>query len=313
MCLCVPNISEGRDIGKVKEIVSPLGRIKGVKLLHVDCGKDSNRSVISFVGEPEKCLEGCFRLVEKSYELIDILKQEGNHPKVGALDVCPFVPLYNLSMRECVELSKRLAKEVSNKFSIPVFLYAESTYDIKTKTLFQIRKGGVRGLERRLELGKLKATYGENKINKKFGALITGARELMIAFNVTLDSNDVEIAKKIASYIRENPKERNKDKNFFPTKVNFSKYIGLEGVQAIGWEIPSRSLVQVSMNLRKPDLSGMDLVYKGVTAFSKYFGVNVLEGELIGLVSKKHLEKFNINSTTLETAITLNTPIWLIK
>jgi len=200
---CVPNFSEGRDSKVLEQIADAIKTVDGVKLLDVDPGADTNRTVFTFVGEPEVVLEGAFQAIKKASEIIDMSKQTGSHPRMGATDVCPFIPVSNMTVEECVKLAEKLGKRVGEELSIPVYLYEYAAKTPDRRNLANIRKGEYEGLAEKLNDPNWKPDFGEAKFNAKSGATVIGVREFLIAYNVTLNTKEKKYATDIALELRE--------------------------------------------------------------------------------------------------------------
>jgi len=263
---CVPNFSEGKDPGVIKLIADAITSVKGISLLGIDADSDHNRTVVTFVGDPQAILEASFRAVEKAAELIDIRKHSGVHPRIGATDVVPFVPLVGVTMDDCVELSRRLGRMVGEELGIPVFLYAESARLPGKRRLADIRRGGYEKLVKEIGKTPIKTPdYGPCKVHPTAGAVAVGARKILVAFNVYLDTKDVRVAREIAKSIRESDG-------------------GLPSVQALGLYLPEKGAVQVSMNLLDFERTSIHAVMERVKEEASRLGVEVLSSEIVGLV-----------------------------
>lgn len=200
---CVPNFSEGRDPQKIKTITDAIETVSGVTLLNVDPGADTNRTVVTFIGEPESVLEAAFRAIEKASQVIDMTVQKGAHPRIGASDVVPFVPVENVTMDECAALARRLGERVGHELRIPVYLYEEAASKPERKNLADVRRGEYEGLEKKLQDPEWKPDFGPAQFNARSGATIVGAREFLVAYNITLNSSDKNHATDIAFSLRE--------------------------------------------------------------------------------------------------------------
>lgn len=265
---CVPNFSEGRRPEVVEKIVAAIASVPRVKVLDESMDMDHNRSVVTFVGEPEAAQEAMYRGMQTAAELIDMTQHAGAHPRIGATDVVPFVPLRGVTMEECVILARRLGEQVGRQLGIPVYLYAEAAARPERRILADVRRGGYEGL--REELGKDPARdpdFGPGTLNLRSGATAIGARKPLIAYNIYLRTEDVSIAKKIAKTIRE-------------------KDGGLKGVQALGLWIPERKMAQVSMNLLDYQTTGFRTVFEAVARKARALKTEIVESELIGLVPR---------------------------
>jgi len=200
---CVPNFSEGRDLAKMRQITAAIESVSGVKLMDVDPGADTNRTVVTFVGDPDSVLEAAFRGIAAAAKLIDMRQHTGSHPRIGACDVCPFIPVEGVSMDDCAELARRLGERVGSELAVPVYLYEHAASRPERSNLAVVRKGEYEGLEKKLQDPEWKPDFGPAKFHPGFGALITGAREFLIAYNITLNSTDKAHATDIALELRE--------------------------------------------------------------------------------------------------------------
>ncbi|MCS7005441.1 MAG: glutamate formimidoyltransferase [Cytophagales bacterium] len=281
---CVPNVSEGSNYRIIEAIASEIRKTKGVKLLHVDSHKDANRSVFTFAGVPEAVVEAAFRLIQKSVELIDMRYHKGLHPRMGAVDVCPLVPIQGISMEETAELARKLGQRVGEELRIPVYLYETSATSPLRKRLEDVRKGEYEGLPKRIAEGFL-PDYGKAEFNPKTGAVIVGARPILVAYNVNLATKSVSVANEIASEIRESGrilKENGiiqRDENGKPIRVP-----GIcKAVKAIGWYLESYGRAQVSMNLTDIEITPVHVAFEEVCRVAEKHGTYVTGSELVGL------------------------------
>lgn len=261
---CVPNFSEGRNSEVVNKIVEEIKKVDGVSLLDRESDPDHNRSVITFIGEPEPVKKAAFAATAKAAELIDMNKHKGEHPRIGATDVIPFVPISGVTMEECVKLAKDLGQEIATKLNIPVYLYAEAATRPERVRLPDIRKGEYEGLKQEITNPNRKPDFGPSEMPTA-GAIVVGARHPLIAFNVNLNTNNLEIAKDIAKKIRESSG-------------------GFKAVQAKGFDIKERGIVQVSMNLLNYKVTSMSKVFDAIKEEAEKRGVEVIGSEIIGLV-----------------------------
>ena len=252
---CVPNFSEGRDQKAIEAIFNAAKKIENVKVLDLESNTDHNRMLFSIVGEPDAVLSSVFEAIKTATELIDMNKHTGEHPRIGATDVVPFVPVSGVSMEECVELSNELAQKVGDELKIPVFMYEESAKNPEYKNLADIRIGEFEGFKKEMK----KPDFGPSQIHPTAGAMVIGARKYLIAFNVNLDTSDVQIAKDIAGKIRE-------------------KNGGLPGVKALGFDVGG--LAQVSMNLTDFEKTNFDEAYREVERLAEEKGVKVKSARL---------------------------------
>jgi glutamate formiminotransferase/formiminotetrahydrofolate cyclodeaminase len=288
---CVPNFSEGKDKAVIDAISGAIKSVPGVKLLDVDPGSDFNRTVYTFVGEPEAVLEAAFQSARIGLNLIDMRKHKGEHARMGALDVMPFIPIKGVNQRDCVLLSKRFGERMANELGVPVFLYANSATRSDRIKLPDIRKGEYESLEEKFKKSSFKPDYGKPIFIPKSGATATGARELLIAYNINLDTNDKTIASKIAGKIRTSGVIK-KDKNG-------EKIIGEDGkperipgrfkfVQA-GGMMYDENIAQVSMNLLNYHEVTIHDVYEAVKEEATKYNTRVTGSEIVGLVPKDAL------------------------
>ncbi|HAV92526.1 TPA: glutamate formimidoyltransferase, partial [candidate division WOR-3 bacterium] len=200
---CVPNFSEGRDLNVIKQITNEIESVPGSMLLDVDPGPDTNRTVVTFIGTPESVLESAFKAIKKASELIDMTKHKGEHPRMGATDVCPFIPVNGVTLEECVEVSKKLGKRVADELNIPVYLYEYSATENKRKSLANIREGEYEGFKEKIKKPEWKPDFGKAIFNEKSGATVMGVRDFLIAYNVNLNTRDARLATTVANAIRE--------------------------------------------------------------------------------------------------------------
>ena len=267
---CVPNISEGRDKKKIVLITEEVKRWKGVKLLDVSSDEDHHRSVLTFIGEPEAIKDAAISMALKAIHLIDLREHHGAHPRLGAVDVVPFVPIQGVEMKEAVEVARKLGKELGRK-GVPIFYYEEAATSPDRKDLPSIRKGEYEGLEEKLKDPKWKPDEGPEGFNPKSGATVVGARFPLVAYNVNLKTKDLNLAKEIAK------------------KVRFRDG-GLPHVRAMGVNLKEKGMVQVSMNLTNYRVTGIPKVFDFIRAEALKKGVEIGESEIVGLVPLGVLE-----------------------
>ncbi|MBK7096212.1 MAG: glutamate formimidoyltransferase [Saprospiraceae bacterium] len=290
---CVPNFSEGRDTKIIEKIANQIKNVEGVKLLDVDPGMATNRTVVTFVGEPTSVVEAAFNAIKAASELIDMSKHTGEHPRMGATDVCPFIPVAGISMEETVEWAKKLAKMVGEELEIPVFLYEEAASVPERKNLANIRSGEYEGLESKLKDPEWKPDFGKAAFNPRSGATVIGARDFLVAYNVNLNTTSVKKANEVAFDVRENG--RPKRENDSPTGKILLDENGeqlrtpgtLKSVKAIGWFIEEYGIAQVSMNLTNIIETPLHMAFEEVVKSAFSHGMRVTGSELIGLVPKK--------------------------
>ena len=270
---CIPNFSEGRDSKIVKSIVDAAARAEGVKILDFSMDRDHNRSVLTFIGSPEASLRGAIAACDMAAGIIDMRKHSGVHPRIGAVDVVPFVPMGTADMSDAVEAAHSFGRIFGRKNNIPIYFYGESALDQKRKNLANIRRGQYEGLRDKMSdpAWAPDISPDESVFNPRLGATCVGARKPLIAFNINLNSNDITIAKDIARAIR------------------YSSG-GLEHVQALGIQLESRNIAQVSMNLADYETTSIRTVFDTVTEKAAGHGVGILESELIGLIPRAALE-----------------------
>lgn len=263
---CVPNFSEGRDLDKLEKIVDCFRGKTDVKLLDYSADADHNRSVVTVIGEPEALKAAVVEAIGKAVELIDLTKHEGQHPRMGCVDVVPFIPIRNVTAQEADEVAKAVAKEASEKFGQPFFLYEKSATAPHRENLSTIRKGQFEGMaEKMLDQEKWKPDFGPCTIHPTGGVTAIGARMPLVAFNINLDTSNLEIADKIAKQVR---------------------HIGggFRYVKAMGVMLTDRNIAQVSMNLTDYTKSDVYRVFETVKMEARRYGVNVVGSEVIGLV-----------------------------
>ncbi len=276
---CVPNISEGRDSAKIKSITDVVETVEGVKLLDVDSGFATNRTVITFVGEPEMVVEAAFRLIKKASELIDMTNHKGEHPRMGATDVCPFVPVSGITMKETAEYSRKLGKRVGEELGIPVFLYEEAATTLQRKNLSHIRAGEYEGLAKKIILPEWKPDFGPASFNKNSGATVIGARNFLVAYNVNLNTTSTRRANAIAFDIREAGRKIKDEKGKEIIQPGTCK-----AVKAIGWFIKEYGVAQVSINLTDISVTSVHKVFEECCKSADKRGLRVTGSELVGLI-----------------------------
>lgn len=277
---CVPNFSEGRDAGVIEQITGEIKKTAGVELLDVDPGRDTNRTVVTFAGSPAAVEEAAFQAIKKAAELIDMSRHSGAHPRMGATDVCPFVPVAGVTMAECVEIAKRLGRRVGEELGIPVYLYEEAAGSAERKSLAYIREGEYEGLAEKLKKKEFKPDFGKAAFNKKAGATVIGAREFLIAYNVNLNTRNVKLAKEIANRMREKGRTvRNPG-----TGVKETVPGTLKDVRAVGWYIAEYRMAQISVNLLNYNVTPLHRVFEEAERLAAEFGVRVTGSELVGLI-----------------------------
>ncbi len=288
---CVPNISEGRDQSVIDAVLAA-AKVDGVEILDVDAGAATNRTVITLVGGPEEILEGAFRLIAKAAELIDMRTHKGEHPRMGATDVCPFIPIEGISMEECAELAKRLGERVGTELGIPVYLYEAAASSPERRSLAYLRQGEYEGLSAKLKAPKMQPDFGEAKFNPRSGATVIGARPILIAYNINLNSKNKQKANKIAFKLRESGfKKRDETGKFvFDGAGNPVIEPGLfPHCRAVGWYIEEFGIAQVSINLTDYTITPIHAVFDAAVKLADELGLRVTGSEIVGLVPKQAL------------------------
>ncbi len=281
---CIPNFSEGRDPKILDAIATAIRQIEGVKLLHIDQGEAANRTVFTFVGPPKKLVEAAFQAIKTASELIDMRQQTGEHPRIGATDVCPLVPLANITMEEVMQYAQELGQRVGDALDIPVYLYENSASQPTRKNLATIRSGEYEGLAAKMKLPDWQPDYGPMTFNAKSGATVLGARDFLIAYNVNLDTDSVELANEIARTVRTSGRlvtQADGTKKRVPGKLKYLK--------AIGWYIEEYGKAQVSMNLTNMHETSVHHAFEACVAAAEPLGVKVTGSELIGLIPQQPL------------------------
>jgi glutamate formiminotransferase/formiminotetrahydrofolate cyclodeaminase len=283
---CVPNFSEGRDVAIINAITDAMISIEGVTLLDVDMGADFNRTVVTIVGPPEAVLEASICGTRVALELIDMSKHTGEHDRMGAVDVVPFIPISGSSMAECVELSVKYAEHVSNEFGLPIYLYAESARTEQRVRLPDIRRGEYEGLSEKLLDPAWKPDYGPSEFKPKMGVTASGARNILIAYNVNLDTDDKASANRIAGKLRTSGviKKDEDGQKIFGDDGKVQRIPGkFESLQAAGWMF-NENTAQVSMNLLDHSKTNLHSVTEAIRSEAALMGLKVTAGELVGLV-----------------------------
>jgi glutamate formiminotransferase len=267
---CVPNFSEGRDLDKIEKILDPFRGKEGVKLLDYKRDEDHNRVVVTVVGEPQAVKAAMIEAVGLAIQLIDMTKHKGQHPRMGATDVVPFIPIKNMTMAEAVEMAKEVAKEVSEKYKLPVFLYEKAASSPQRENLANIRKGEFEGMAEKIKLPEWKPDYGEAAVHPTAGAVVIGARMPLVAFNVNLNTNNMDTANKIARNVR-----------FLNGGLRYCK--------AIGIELKDRGIVQVSMNMTDYTKTALYRSFELIRIEASRYGVTIAGSEIIGLLPMEAL------------------------
>lgn len=289
---CVPNFSEGRDQEKIRAIVREIEGVPQVKLLDVDPGESTNRTVVTFIGPPEAVLEAAFRAIAKAAEVIDMRTHRGAHSRIGATDVCPFVPVSGLTMEDCVRLAQELGARVAAELGIPVYLYEAAAQKPDRRNLATVRSGEYEGLADKLKDPAWAPDYGEPVFNPKSGATVIGAREFLIAYNINLNTRDRRLANEIALTLRESGRAR-KDKKGNVVKDAKGRTVKVPGkfkeVKAVGWYIEDYGRAQISVNFTNYRVSPPHLVFDEASRLAAKLGVRATGSELVGLIPKEAL------------------------
>ncbi len=287
---CVPNFSEGRDLSVIKQITDRIEAVDGVKLLDVDPGHATNRTVVTFVGAPEPVLEAAFRAVATAAELIDMAQHTGEHPRFGATDVCPLVPVANISMEEVVRYARRLAGRIGEELQIPVFCYEHAATSNQRRNLADVRAGEYEALKDRLALPEWEPDFGPAVFNAKTGATAVAARDFLVAYNVNLNTTSTRRANAIAFDVRERGRIKRKGNSLTGEIVRGGdgepEWIpgSLPSVKGIGWYIEEYGIAQVSLNLTNLSVTSVHTAFDEVLAKAAARGVRVTGSELVGLV-----------------------------
>lgn len=292
---CVPNFSEGRDMSIIKQITDTIEAVDGVKLLDVDPGAATNRTVVTFVGEPEPVIEAAFQAIKKASEVIDMSKHSGEHPRMGATDVCPLVPVSNISMEEVVKYAHKLGERAGSELDIPFYMYESAATKKDRVNLATVRAGEYEGLAKKLSLPSWKPDYGPARFNPRSGATAIGARDFLVAYNVNLNTTSVRRANSVAFDVREKGRIKRKgdplngpivkDKNGNPMRTKGA----CKSVKAIGWFIEEYGVAQISMNLTNISVSPLHTVFEACNKSATKRGLRVTGSELVGLVPLKVL------------------------
>jgi len=292
---CVPNFSEGVDMNIIKQITNVIESVDGVKLLNVDPGKATNRTVVTFVGNPKNVIEAAYLAIKKAGELIDMSKHKGEHPRMGATDVCPLIPISNISMEETAKYAQQLAKRVGEELKIPVYLYEEAQKDKKRSNLSVIRNGEYEGFFKKIKLPEWKPDFGPAEFDALRGATVIGARDFLVAYNINLNTTSTRRANSIAFDVREAGRVV-REGNTLTGKIVLNadgtpKSIPgtLKSVKAIGWYIEEYGVCQISMNLTNINITPVHIAFDEVCKKATERGMRVTGSELVGLIPLKSL------------------------
>jgi glutamate formiminotransferase/formiminotetrahydrofolate cyclodeaminase len=289
---CVPNFSEGRDREKIKAITREIEQTPGVKLLDVDPGESTNRTVVTFIGPPEAVKEAAFRAISKAAEVIDMAKHKGAHSRIGATDVCPFVPVSGVTMEDCVRLAHELGRRVAEELEIPVYFYEEAAQQPERRNLATIRVGEYEGLPEKLKDPEWVPDCGEPLFNAKSGATVIGAREFLIAYNINLNTRDRRLANEIALNLRESGRAKRDAEDNIVRDAD-GKTVMVPGkfkhVKAVGWYIEDYGVAQISINFTNYKITPVHIVFDEAVKEAEKLGLRVTGSELVGLIPKEAL------------------------
>src|ERR1700756_5515379 len=290
---CVPNFSEGRDQNVIRQITDAIESVDGATLLDVDPGATTNRTVVTLVGNPEAAVEAAFRGIKKAAELIDMRKHKGAHPRMGATDVCPFIPVSNVSWEEAIECARRLGKRVGEELKIPVYLYDRAAKNPARSNLSIIRAGEYEGFFEKIKQPEWKPDFGPAVFNEKSGATVIGVRDFLIAYNVNLNTKSVRRANAVAFDVREQGRVKTEDNtpsgkpildaNREPVRIPGV----LKHVKAIGWFVKEYGIAQVSMNLTNIEETPLHVAFDACVQAAAERGLRVTGSEIVGLAPEK--------------------------
>jgi glutamate formiminotransferase/formiminotetrahydrofolate cyclodeaminase len=292
---CVPNFSEGRDMNIIRQITAEIESVEGVKLLNIDPGKATNRTVVTFVGTPEAVVEAAFRAIRKAGEIIDMSKHKGEHPRMGATDVCPLIPIAGISMEETAAWAKKLGQRVGNELGIPVYLYEAAQSNKERNNLSVIRAGEYEGFFKKIKLPEWKPDFGPAEHSERSGSTVIGARDFLVAYNINLNTTSTRRANSIAFDVREAGRVKREgnpvtgkivtDANGNPVQIPGT----LKSVKAIGWFIEEYGITQISMNLTNINITPVHIAFDEVCKRATERGIRVTGSELVGLIPLKSM------------------------
>src|SRR5688500_17762066 len=292
---CVPNFSEGRDLDVIRQITAAIESVDGIALLNVDPGASTNRTVVTFAGSPVAAVEAAFRGIQKAAELIDMRKQKGAHPRMGATDVCLFIPVSNVSWEEAIECANELGRRVGEELKIPVYLYEKAAKDPSRSNLSIIRAGEYEGFFEKIKEPAWKPDFGPAIFNEKAGATVIGAREFLVAYNVNLNTKSVRRANSVAFEVRENGRVKTADgtPSGKPVLDAGGEPVRIPGmlkhVKAIGWFVEEYGIAQVSMNLTNLEETPLHAAFDACNESASQRGLRVTGSEVVGMLPKKCL------------------------
>ncbi|MCA9753322.1 MAG: glutamate formimidoyltransferase, partial [Gemmatimonadetes bacterium] len=295
---CVPNFSEGRDPARIEKITDVLRAAPGVTLLDVDPGFETNRTVVTFVGAPDDVVEAAFRAIAKAAEVLDMRQHSGAHPRMGATDVCPFVPVSGVTMEDCAELARRLGRRVGEELGIPVYLYEHAASRPERRNLADVRAGEYEGLAARAGKSEWKPDFGPNEFRPKTGATAIGAREFLIAYNVNVNVRSRDLAHDIALDVRDRGR-RKRDAEGKPIRGADGQFEMIPGrfreCKAVGWYIPEYGAAQVSINLTNYHVTSMHDVFDAICEGATARGLRVTGSEIVGLVPLEAIRRAGVH------------------
>lgn len=289
---CVPNFSEGKERRIIEQICAAIEAVPRAYVLHVDMGRDANRTVVTFTASHDSVVDAGFAAIEQAAALIDMKTQRGAHRRIGATDVFPLVPLLNSDFDSCISLANRLASRVSQALDIPVYLYGKAAKSVSRSSIPAIRKGGYEALKHKIKTPEYKPDFGNAALPERSGATIIGVRDFLLAYNVNLSTTDVALAKRIARVLRTSGHFMRDDANrIVLDKTGKRQRVRgrLAKCQADGWLMPSYGLAQVTMNLLDYRQSGLHTAYEAVKTEARRLGIDVAGSELIGMAPKESL------------------------
>lgn len=283
---CVPNFSEGKNENTFSAIKHAIEKTDGVKLLNLEPDADYNRVVVTIAGDENGIIDGAVKACKVAADNIDMTKHKGEHPRLGATDVVPFVPVKNATMEDCIKISEKFGERISRELNVPVYLYEEAARKPQRKNLSDIRKGEYEGLEEKLKDPEWAPDFGEAKFNSKLGAIVTGARFFLIAYNVNIKSTDVNIAKEISEILRESGRVKRDDQgNIIKANGKTLREPGrLKNVKGMGVSLEKYNITQVSMNLTNYNITPVHIAFEEVKKEAKRLGAEVNGSEIVGLV-----------------------------
>ncbi len=290
---CVPNFSEGKDLNIIKQITNEIESVEGVRLLNVDPGKATNRTVVTFVGTPEAVIEAAFLAIKKAGEVIDMSKHKGEHPRMGATDVCPLIPIANISMEETAKWAQKLGERVGKELQLPIYLYEAAQANKSRNNLSVIRAGEYEGFFKKIKLPEWKPDFGPAEFDAKRGATVIGARDFLVAYNVNLNTTSTRRANSIAFDVREAGRVKREGDPVTGKIVNDEKGNpivipgSLKSVKAIGWYIEEYGVAQISMNLTNINVTPVHIAFDEVCKKATERGIRVTGSELVGLIPLK--------------------------